>query len=248
MHTITHDRRGQRVAIQFPDLPPDVLASYPFPEPVAEVIADAERAWSSWADIEAGWLAAERARTTSGPEVDKALLIEAIRGGEPDPGTPNTDRADRAEVVAWTRLELARESTRAALNAARDAVSAHLAAHLADVAAYEVAQVEAADKANAEVQQAQARAGAAAAAVGRTFYAMHVYAGRSIQRDPQDYAMQPQDGTDPDRIRRYNDRIRREWAERATQVEAASPTVRETHGAGTRENPKGIVNGTLIDA
>lgn len=239
-----YSRQGKHYSFTFTPVPPE-LDGYPWPENVAETVTAADAAWTTLVEADAAWHDTDQALALAA-QADKDLLVAALRAGEPDPGTPNQNKAARAEEVAWTVLELARADATKALNAARGAITGYLSRHLVDVGRYELDRVADWKQAQADAEAARQRAATAGARVGRAYVAMKNYTGGSFT-DPVPYTLST-DPHDPDRERRTNNRV----LARLEELAGTPRHVQETHGAGTRQDPKGIVtgpvpNGSLID-
>lgn len=211
-------RRGDLVELHgVPEALPDVLAGYDWPEEHAERLAAADtaadnlyRAFETWAD-------AHEELEAAAPAADQAALVEAIRAGKPDPGTPATDKANRAEHVAWTRLELALDDARAHTHKA--AVADYLRAHEKHLAAHELDAKAAHDDATGKARAIMAAANEGVNRPGAASTTMREYvATRWDGTDAE--TLLTDDGTDPqksERIRARNAEIIAGWKRRANQ-------------------------------
>lgn len=219
-------RRGNMAPLHnVPELLPATLGNFAWPKAYAKRLAEADKAAQALYDAHAAWELADYELEHEAPGKDQAALEAAIRAGQDDPGTPATDAADRAEHVAWTRMQLALEDARAATHKAVlqdyiDTEAQHLAAH---ELARETAHAEAAAKAAEIMAEATDRAnmpGAASTAI-KSFVA-----ARWNEQDDKDTLLVADGPNDHRRhqIMEYNAAILERWkrqAEGKAEAEAA---------------------------
>lgn len=175
-------RAGAPVSFWIPEAVPEQLHAYPWPKPIAAALKASDDARLA---IDAACLEHEDAEASvaSAIAVDEAALRKSLSEGNGDPGAPTVDVARRAEVVAWAALEVAVEKAKAPMQAAIDAVTAYMAEHAADVAAWEVERFDKAQELIADVHAAIVRLDAARADVGKAYVHSRWFSGEHFQPD-----------------------------------------------------------------
>ncbi|WP_061962280.1 hypothetical protein [Demequina flava] len=171
----TYARPNGTVMLTLPDPTPDALAGFAWPEEIAALLTAADDAWRAMTEAEIDWTQARDDLQLGAPSRDKALLVEAVKSGKADPGTPATDAAQRAEEVAWVKFEVAREAAAAPAREAKAAVVEYLAKNADQIAAHEVAVLEAAQQAHDAAEQAARDARTASRIVGALWGTVHAY-------------------------------------------------------------------------
>lgn len=190
-------RHGTTHTYVIADPLPIELEDYPFPRDVAKILAAGDAAWVKATEAHDAWTDAVDILENGAPEEDKDALIAAIRAGEPDPGTPATDAARRAEEIAWVAFEIARADARAPMADAQAAVGNYLRTHQAEVAAHELARLTEYRQAAQEAHQAVARAAEARERVGLSYVHLRWHSGSRFQPEP--YRLAPGDYTTSDK-------------------------------------------------
>lgn len=118
----THDGHHDRslepsVHLHTPD-------GFKWPPALKKLIAAHDAAWDAWSAAELAQIDATAAFDRSGEE-DKALLIEAVAAGQPDPGTPRQEETRRACVYAEEVARQAAAKVDALVLQIREAMPAH---------------------------------------------------------------------------------------------------------------------------
>jgi hypothetical protein len=189
MTEFTVTRNGATHTFAIPDPLPIQLETYPFPKALKAKVDAGDAAWIAVSEAHDAWQDALDALEFHAPASDKQALTVAIRAGQPDPGTPATDAARRAEEVAWVGFEVAREDSSGPLTEAQQAVAEYLQSHAADVAKYELEQLAECHRAEREADDATARAVEARSRVGLTYVHMRWHSGDRFQPEP--YRLNP---------------------------------------------------------
>jgi hypothetical protein len=199
-------RRGQLVErFGVPENLPSDLENFTWPKEYAKRLAEAAKVADALYEAHEAWTAAHEEFEDVAPAADQSALEAAIRAGEPDPGTPATDAADRAEHVAWTRLQLALDDARNATY--KDVLRDYLREQVEHLAAHELtreqAHAEATRKAAelmAEVEQGSNKPGHASATMKQ------YVAERWSEDDDTDTLLVARDGDSDSRRRAITER------------------------------------------
>lgn len=130
----------------------EIPACFTLPADLAQAIAERERAYDAWVEVEdaatAAWLAVDQAKRD-----DQRALVDAVAAGKGDPGTEATAKAERALVVALERVRQARVKADTADGEVARLYKAHMGEFVSQAVAHARARMEAYD---AKLAQAKA--------------------------------------------------------------------------------------------
>jgi len=172
----TYARNGHTLHLTVPDPVPDYVTAHKWPADVTKALKAADEAWAKMTNAEIEWRQARDELVHNAPATDKQLLVDAIKAGKSDPGTPTTATATRAEEVAWVAFTIARDEAVPLARAARQAVAGELDDQRAALAKHELDLLDKADKAQTAAEKAAREAKATTQAVGRAFAETHAFA------------------------------------------------------------------------
>lgn len=216
--SIPFHRRGTMSTRIVPVPLPDVLGNFPFPKKYADRIKAAAKVADGVYDAEQEWREAHDEWENFAPAKDQQALEAAIRAGEPDPGTPATDAADRAEHVAWTRLQLAIDDL-SGTEKQGDVIREYLEEEAEHLAKHEIARKEAhgvaEEKAAAIMREVEA--GSNKPGIASTTMKQYV-ATRWNDADDRDTLRTPNPGATVGQkraVEEFNQRILDRWAREA---------------------------------
>lgn len=168
-----------------PEPVPADLDAYPWPKAIKAKLKASDDAYIAIDTANMLWDEAQSDLYGPAPLRDQDALRTSLRAGNGDPGTPETDKAKRAEEVAWQQLEIAVEDAQEPMRAAQQAVAEYLEQHAAEIAEYEIAQWEAAVEAQRLAEEAAQDAENARRAVGRLYVNARWFTGETFQ--PEQY-------------------------------------------------------------
>jgi len=154
---------------------PSELDTFPWPLDIAKAVVAADDAWVRLNEAQSEWEDAHDHLQVGAPKLDDTALRAALKADKPDPGTPATDKAKRAEVVQWTAFDMARGECEPLLSAGKAAVSTYLTDHAADLAQYELDRLAEYRAAHVKLTAAQSADGNALGQVGNATRIMSSY-------------------------------------------------------------------------
>lgn len=217
------ERFGQLYELRLTDPIPSQLDGYPWPSDIAQAISASDDAYVRVTEAHSAWedsVAALDAATSA----DDAALRAALRAGKPDPGTPATELAKRAEHVQWTAFALVREECERLLLAGKSAVSTYLQTHAGELARAELDRLAEYRAAHVKLTAAQAEDAAALEQVGNATRTMNSYVS-ARWGDSDDVALRWQ--ADDRRWQNYglaNDQLEAKWKSLAATGAEPPPT------------------------
>lgn len=187
-------RRGEIVQRQaVPENLPDELANFTWPKEYAKRLAEVAKVADALYEAHEAWTAAHEEFEDVAPGADQSALEAAIRAGEPDPGTPATDAADRAEHVAWTRLQLALDDARNTTY--KDVLRDYLREQVEHLASHELTREQAHAEATRKAAELMAEVEQGSNKPGRASTVMKQYvAERWSEQDDTDSLIVVQEG------------------------------------------------------